>query len=66
MDSQPNPMPWFGRVMTLVDGQATMALDGSTNSITFDAFDALCNAFITDEYSLAAHQVCIHATSLSS
>ena len=38
---------WFRRAMTLVAGQNM--LHGSIDPITFDAFDALCDEFITDE-----------------
>jgi hypothetical protein len=41
---------WFRRAMALVAGQVMLLTpDGSTNLITFDAFDALCDEFITDE-----------------
>ena len=47
----PDPIQckWFRRAMTLVDGHTRPSPDGSTKSITFDAFDALCDEFITDE-----------------
>jgi hypothetical protein len=44
----PTKQKWFRRAMALVAGQFTPAPDGSTKSITFDAFDALCTEFITD------------------
>jgi hypothetical protein len=34
--------------MALVAGQFTLAPDGSTKVITFDAFDVHCTEFITD------------------
>ena len=40
---------WFRRAMTLVTGQFMPSLDGSIKAITSDAFDALCDEFITDE-----------------
>ena len=40
---------WFRRAMTLVAGQLMPSLDGSIKAITFDAFDAFCDEFITDE-----------------
>ena len=40
---------WFRLAMTLVEDQTKLTLRGSTKSITFDAFDALCDEFITDE-----------------
>jgi len=42
-------LKWFRRAMTLVAGQFTPFLDSSIKPITFDAFDALCDEFITDE-----------------
>jgi len=42
-------LKWFRRAMTLVAGRLVPSFDGSSNSITFDAFDALCDEFITDE-----------------
>ena len=36
---------WFRRAMTLVAGRL---MHGSVKDITFDAFDALCDEFITD------------------
>jgi hypothetical protein len=35
--------------MTLVAGRLMPSFDGSIKPITFDAFDALCDEFITDE-----------------
>jgi len=40
---------WFSRAMTLVAGRLIPSFDGSIKAITFDAFDALCDEFITDE-----------------
>ena len=40
---------WFRLAMTLVEGQTKLSLSGSNKPITFDAFDALCDEFITDE-----------------
>ena len=40
---------WFRRAMALVEGQTKLSLGGSTRPITFDAFDALCDEFDTDE-----------------
>jgi hypothetical protein len=40
---------WFRRAMTLVAGRLMPSFDGSIRAITFDAFDALCDEFITDE-----------------
>ena len=40
---------WFRRAMTLVSGQIGASPQGSVEPITFDAFDALCDEFITDE-----------------
>ena len=47
----PDPIQckWFRRAMTLVEGHIKPSHDGSTKAITFDAFDALCDEFITDE-----------------
>jgi hypothetical protein len=45
----PAPSKWFRNAMTLVDGQLKPSSDGSIKLITFDAFDALCDEFITDE-----------------
>ena len=45
----PTQLRWFRQAMTLVAGQHRPSLDGSTRAITFDAFDALCDEFITDE-----------------
>ena len=46
---EPTQCKWFRRAMTLVEGHIRSSPDRSINSITFDAFDALCNEFITDE-----------------
>ena len=40
---------WFRLAMTLVDDSTKLTLRGSTKPITFDAFDELCDEFITDE-----------------
>ena len=45
----PTQCKWFRRAMTLVDGHIRPSPDGSTKAITFDAFDALCDEFITDK-----------------
>jgi hypothetical protein len=45
----PAQCKWFRRAMTLVGGQLMPSFDGSIRVITFDAFDALCDEFITDE-----------------
>ena len=45
----PAERKWFKRAMTLVAGGLMPSLDGSMKAITFDAFDALCDEFITDE-----------------
>ena len=45
----PTQRQWFRQAMTLVAGQHRPSLDGSTRAITFDAFDALCDEFITDK-----------------
>ena len=45
----PTHCKWFRRAMTLVAGQLMPSFDGSAKDITFDAFDALCDEFITDE-----------------
>ena len=45
----PTQCKWFRRAMTLVDGHIRPSPDGSVKAITFDAFDALCDEFITDE-----------------
>jgi len=39
---------WFRRAMALLSDRHSSSSDSSTDSITFDSFDALCNAFITD------------------
>ena len=45
----PDPVQrkWFRRAMALVAGQNMPSLDGNTIPITFDAFDKLCDDFIT-------------------
>ena len=45
----PAQRQWFRLAMTLVEDQTKLTLRGSTKPITFDAFDALCDEFITDE-----------------
>ena len=45
----PEQRKWFIGAMTLISGQIKPPSGGSNNSITFDAFDALCDEFITDE-----------------
>ena len=47
----PDPVPckWFRKAMALVSGRLMPILHGSLKDITFDAFDALCDEFITDE-----------------
>ena len=45
----PAQREWFRHAMALVKGQTELPLGGSTKPITFDAFDALCDEFITDE-----------------
>ena len=40
---------WFRLAMTLVEDQTKLTIRGNTKPITFDAFDALCDEFITDE-----------------
>ena len=45
----PTQCKWFRRAMMLVDGHIRPSPDGSIKAITFDAFDALCDEFITDE-----------------
>ena len=47
----PDPVQckWFRRAMTLLAHHIIPPLDGSTKEITFEAFDALCDEFITDE-----------------
>jgi len=46
----PDPVQrtWFRRAMTLVSDRLLPSGDGSIKPITFDAFDALCDEFITD------------------
>ena len=45
----PTQCKWFRRAMTLVEGHIRPSPDGSVKTITFDAFDALCDEFIADE-----------------
>jgi len=45
----PTQRQWFRQAMTLVAGQHRPSFDGSPRAITFGAFDALCDEFITDE-----------------
>jgi hypothetical protein len=45
----PAQRKWFRSAMRLVAGQIMPSFDGSIKAITFDAFDALCDEFITDE-----------------
>ena len=40
---------WYRRAMTLVSGQIGATPQSNVEPITFDAFDALCDEFITDE-----------------
>ena len=40
---------WFRRAMTLLASQHITPFYGSIKAITFDAFDALCDEFVTDE-----------------
>ena len=44
----PTQSKWFRRAMTLVKGQFTSSPHGTITPITFDAFDALCDEFITE------------------
>jgi len=46
----PDPVQrtWFRRAMILVSDRQLPSNDGSIKDITFDSFDALCDAFITD------------------
>jgi hypothetical protein len=39
---------WFRRAMVLVEGQNVPPAHGSIKPITFDAFDTLCDEFITE------------------
>jgi hypothetical protein len=39
---------WFRRAMALVEGQSIAQSHGNIIPITFDAFDALCDEFITE------------------
>jgi hypothetical protein len=45
----PAQRKWFRHAMTLLAPQIMPPFDGSNKAITFDAFDALCDEFITDE-----------------
>src|SRR5258706_2948069 len=45
----PAQREWFRRAMALVEAQIMPSPAGNTKPITFDAFDALCDEFITDE-----------------
>ena len=45
----PAQREWFRRAMALVEGQIRPLPGSSTKHITFDAFNALCDEFITDE-----------------
>ena len=45
----PAEREWFRHAMALVRGQNELSLGGSIKPITFDAFDALCDEFDTDE-----------------
>jgi hypothetical protein len=45
----PTQCKWFRRAMALVAGQVMLTPGGSTKPITFDAFDALCDEFTTEE-----------------
>ena len=45
----PAQLEWFRRAMVLVASQTGLLAGGSTKTITFDAFDALCDELITDE-----------------
>jgi len=45
----PTQRKWFRRAMTLVDGRIRSLPDVSTNNITFNTLDALCDEFITDQ-----------------
>ena len=44
----PAQSKWYRRAMTLVAGQTRASTHGAIKPITFDAFDALCDEFITD------------------
>ena len=44
----PAQREWFKRAMALVAGGIMPSFNGNIVPITFDAFDALCNEFITD------------------
>ena len=45
----PAQCKWFRRAMLLLSYHTTPSTDGSDKTITFDAFDALCDEFIMDE-----------------
>jgi len=44
----PTQSKWFRRAMTLVSGQIASSTHDTITPITFDAFDALCDEFITN------------------
>ena len=46
----PAERKWFRCAMTLVADGLMSPVDGSIKAITFDAFDALCDEFIMDEW----------------
>jgi hypothetical protein len=46
---EPAQSKWFRKAMTLVDGRLRPSSDGTIKPLTFDAFDALCDEFITDK-----------------
>jgi hypothetical protein len=46
---EPTQRKWFRRAMTLLVDQVVPTSNGRSNVITFDAFDALCDDFITNE-----------------
>ena len=46
----PTQRQWFRSAMALIEGQTKLSFSGSTKPITFDAFDALCDEFDTDEW----------------
>ena len=45
----PAQRKWFTHAMALVASRLMPSFDGHDKTITFDAFDALCDEFITDE-----------------
>ena len=45
----PAQCKWFRRAMALLAHHIMPYIDGGIKGITFDAFDALCDEFITDE-----------------